>query len=81
MISRGTFANFLNNSDRESIHKIFIATLVLLNDINAFSISRVFIDGTDVIVRASKNYFIKQDDLKAMELLNEWGLLHDGSKR
>ena len=60
--------------------KIFIATLVLLNDIDAFSIARVFIDGTDVIVRASKSYFIRQNDLKAMELLNEWGLLHDGSK-
>ena len=80
IISRGTFTNFLNNSKRDGIHKIFIATLVLLNDINAFSISRVFIDGTDIIVRGSRNYFIKQDDLKAMELLNKWGLLHDGSK-
>ena len=80
IISRGTFANFLNNTDREGIHKIFIATLVLLNDIDAFSIARVFIDGTDVIVRASKSYFIRQNDLKAMDLLNEWGLLHDGSK-
>ena len=80
VISRGTFTNFLNNSNREDVHKIFIGTLVLLNDINAFSIDRVFIDGTDVIVRASRSYFIKQDDLKAMELLNEWGLLHDGSK-
>ena len=75
VISRGTFANFLNNSDREGVHKIFIATLVLLNDIDAFSIARVFIDGTDVIVRASRSYFIRQNDLKAMELLNEWGLV------
>ena len=81
VIRRGTFANFLNNSDREGFHKIFIATLVLLNDIDAFSIARVFIDGTDIIVRASRSYFIRQNDLKAMELLNEWGLLHDGSKR
>ena len=80
VISRGTFTNFLNNTDREGIHKIFIATLVLLNDIDAFSIARVFIDGTDVIVRASKSYFIRQNDLKAMDLLNDWGLLHDGSK-
>ena len=80
VISRGTFANFLNNTDREGVHKIFIATLVLLNDIDAFSIARVFIDGTDVIVRASKSYFIRPNDLKAMELLNKWGLLHDGSK-
>ena len=37
------------------------------------------IDGTDVIIRGSKQYYIKQKDLKAMELVNEWGLLHDGS--
>ena len=73
VISRGTFTNFLNNTDREGVHKIFIATLVLLNDIDAFSIARVFIDGTDIIVRASRSYFIRQNDLKAMELLNGMG--------
>ena len=26
VISRGTFANFLNNTDCEGVHKIFIAT-------------------------------------------------------
>ena len=77
--SRGTFTNFLNKSDNEIIHRVFVSTLVLLNDINALSIARVFIDGTDAIVRGSRNYYIKQRDLKAMELLNEWNLLHDGS--
>ena len=78
--SRNTFANFLNKSDHETIHRVFISTLVLLNEINALSISRVFIDGTDVLIRGFKQYYIKQKDLKAMELVNEWGLLHDGSR-
>lgn len=77
--SRGTFSNFLNKSDNEIIHRVFVSTLVLLNDIHALSIARVFIDGTDAIVRGSRHYYIKQRDLKAMELLNEWNLLHDGS--
>ena len=79
--SRNTFANFLNNSNHEMIHKVFIATLVRLNDINAFSITKVFIDGTDVLVRASRNYYIKQEYLKAMYQLKKWKLIHNGSKK
>lgn len=79
--SRGTFTNFMNNSDTEVTHKIFISTLVLLNDLKAFSIIKVFIDGTDIIVRASRNYWLKQKDLDVMYQLFEWNLLHDGSKQ
>ena len=49
--SRTTFANFLNNSNHDIIHRVFISTLVMLNDIKAFSIAKVFIDGTDILVR------------------------------
>lgn len=78
--SRGTFRNFLNKSDNEVIHRVFVSTLVLLNDMDVLSIARVFIDGTDAIVRASRFYFIRQRDLRAMDQLNEWNLLHDGSR-
>ena len=78
---RGTFANFLNKSDNEIIHRVFVSTLVLLNDLNALTLTRVFIDGTDALVRGSRYYYIKQRDLKAMELLNEWNLLHDGTPK
>ena len=77
--SRGTFRNFLNNSDNDIIHRVFISTLVILNNMNALSISRVFIDGTDAIIRGSRFYFIRQRDLQAMDQINQWGLLHDGS--
>ena len=77
--TRGTFANFLNKSDHEIAHRVFVSTLVILNDMKVLSIARVFIDGTDIIIRGSRHYYIKQKDLKAMDLLNEWNLLHDGS--
>ena len=53
----------------------------MLNDIKAFSISKVFIDGTDILVRASRSYWLKQKDLDAMYQLDEWNLLHDGSEK
>lgn len=77
--SKNTFTNFLNNSDEDTIQRIFVATLVLLNDLKVLNIAKVFIDGTDVIVRGSRHYYIKQKDLKVMTQLNEWNLLHDGS--
>ena len=40
--SRGTFANFLNKSDHDTVHRVFTATLVLLNDMKVLSIARVF---------------------------------------
>ena len=46
--TRGTFANFLNNSDHEIAHRVFASTLVILNEMKALSIARVFIDGTDI---------------------------------
>ena len=79
--SRDTFANFMNKSDSEVAHKVFISTLVLLNDLNVFSISKVFIDGTDILIRASRSYWIKQKDLDVMYQLSEWNLSHDGSKK
>lgn len=77
--TRGTFANFLNNSDHEIAHRVFVSTLTILNEMKALSIARVFIDSTDIIIRGSKHYYIKQRDLKAMNLLNKWNLLHDDS--
>ena len=71
----------MNKSDNEVAHKVFISTLVLLNDLNVFSISKVFIDGTDILIRASRSYWIKQKDLDVMYQLSEWNMLHDGSKK
>jgi len=49
--TRGTFANFLNKSDHEIVHRVFVSTLIILNEMNALSIARVFIDGTDILIR------------------------------
>ena len=37
-----------------------------------------YLDGTDGRVNASVNYLITEDEIEALELMNEWGLIHDG---
>ena len=77
--SRGTFSNFLNKSDPVVINKVFACTLVLLNDIGAFKLVKLFIDGTDLLVRASRHFKIYRNEVKALRLLGAWNLIHNNT--
>jgi len=77
--SRNSFANFLNKSDAKVIKKVFIATLVLLNDLHFLNFVKLFVDGTDAIVRASRYNKITQKEVKRLILVNKWDLLHDNT--
>ena len=77
--SRNTFANFLNKSDEKVIKKVFIATLVLLNDLHFLDFVKLFVDGTDAIVRASRYNKIKRKEVEALKLVEKWGLLHNNT--
>ena len=74
--SRNSFANFLNKSDAKVIKKVFIATLVLLNDLHFLDFVKLFVDGTDALVRASRNYKITQKEVNALIQVKKWNLLH-----
>ena len=80
-ISRGTFSNFLNKSDEKVMDKVFASTLVLLNDNKLLDIVKLFVDGTDLLVRASKHFRISRKEVKALRLLGKWNLIHDGSPK
>lgn len=56
--SRNSFANFLNKSDSNVIKKVFVTTLVLLNDLHFLNFIKLFVDGTDMLARTSKYYKI-----------------------
>ena len=56
-----------------------MSTLVLLNDFHFLDFVKLFVDGTDAIVRASRNHKITRKDVKALKLINEWDLLHNNS--
>ena len=75
--TRNSFTNFLNKSDELVIKKVFVSTLVLLNDLHFLDFVKLFVDGTDAIVRASRNHKITRKDVKALKLLHEWDLLHN----
>lgn len=77
--SRNSFANFLNKSDAKVIKKVFIATLVLLNDLHFLDFVKLFVDGTDMLVRASRYYKITKNEVKALIQINEWNLLYENT--
>ena len=64
--SRNSFANFLNKSDEKVIKKVFVATLILFNDLHLLDFVKLFVDGTDALVRASRNYKITQKEVKTL---------------
>ena len=79
--SRNSFANFLNKSDAKVIKKVFISTLVLLNDLHFLDFVKLFVDGTDAIVRASRNNKITPKEVERLKLMNEWNLLHNNTPK
>lgn len=79
--SRNSFANFLNKSDVKVMKKVFIGTLVLLNDLHFLDFVKFFVDGTDAIVRALRYYKITPKDVKRLILVNKWNLLHDNTSQ
>ena len=79
--SRNSFANFLNKSDAKVIKKVFIATLVLLNDLHFLDFVKLFVDGTDAIVRASRNNKITPKEVERLKLMNKWNLLHNNTPK
>ncbi len=64
--TRNTFSNFLNKSEAEVIKKVFISTLVLLNDLHFLNFVKLFVDGTDALVRGSRNYKISKKEINTL---------------
>lgn len=79
--SRNSFTNFLNKSDAKVIKKVFIATLILLNDLHFLNFVKLFVDGTDAIVRASINNKITLKDVERLKLMNKWNLLYNNTPK
>ena len=77
--TRNTFANFLNKSDTDLIKKVFVSTLVLMNDLHFLDFVKLFVDGTDALVRGSRYFKINKKELNALIQVHEWGLLHNNT--
>ncbi|GHU05338.1 hypothetical protein AGMMS49960_21730 [Betaproteobacteria bacterium] len=74
--SYSTLRRFLEDETKSlAFKKIFIYTLVELNDLDLLKFLQVFIDGTDAIVKGSKHNKITRDQFEALKLLKKWNLL------
>jgi len=69
--SCNSFANFLNKSDTKVMKKVFIVILVLLNDLHFLDFVKLFVDGTDAIVRASRNNKVTPKEVKRLKIMNK----------
>lgn len=55
--------------------------MVLLNDLHFLDFVKLFVDGTDTIVRASRNNKITLKDVERLKLMNEWNLLYNNTPK
>ena len=76
-----TFRNFLNTNKCDEFRKIFLYTLLRVNEYELLKFLHAFIDGTDAIIRGSKFYKIYKYELDAMRFMYENGLLHNGKPK
>ena len=72
-----TLKRFLSNSDNLAMKKVFLYTLVQLNDLDLLNFLRAFVDGTDALVNGSKHYTLTRDELEALQFMKKWKLSHN----
>ncbi|MCQ2970435.1 MAG: hypothetical protein MJ226_02520 [archaeon] len=53
--------------------------MVFLNDLHFLDFVKLFVDGTDMLVRASRYYKITKKEVNTLIQVNEWGLLHENT--
>jgi len=73
--SYSTLKRFQGDSNTKAFKKIFIYTLVILNDLDLLKFLHLFVDGTDAIIRGSKHYKITRKELETLKLLKKYKLL------
>lgn len=76
-----TFRRFFIESDPLFLKKLFLYTVVELNDYGYVNFLKLYIDSTDALVRGSRNYIITKFKVEAFEFLEKHDLIHDLSKK
>lgn len=79
--SINVFRRFLLESDPLVLKKLFLYSVVKLNDLNFINFLKFFIDGTNAIINGSRNYTISKDEIKALKYMKKNGLLHNNRKK
>lgn len=80
-ISRSTLERFQKETQSIAFRKIFLYTLLEANEYGLLKFLKAFIDGTDGIVNASKNYTLNEKELKGLKLLKKWNITHNNKNK
>ena len=76
-----TFRRFFTESNPLVLKKLFLYTVVELNDYGYVNFLKLYIDSTDALVRGSRNYIITKFKVESFEFLEKHDLIHDLSKK
>ncbi len=74
------YRRLLKESDQRVLKKIFLCSLIELNDYGWLDLVHLFVDGTDALVNASKYYLIHLEEIENVKKIKKLGLLHNGKK-
>lgn len=74
------YRRLLKESDQNVLKKIFLFSLIRLEDYGWLDLAHLFVDGTDALVNASKYYIIHSEEIKNVKLIKRLGLIHNGKK-
>ena len=72
-----TFRRFFTESNPLVLKKLFLYTVVELNDYGYVNFLKLYIDSTDALVRGSRNYIITKFKVESFEFLEKHDLIHD----
>lgn len=78
--SIATFRRFFTDSDPLVLKKLFLYTVVELNDYGFVNFLKLYVDSTDGLVRGSKNHILTTFKVETFEFLSEHDLIHDLTK-
>lgn len=74
------YRRLLKESDQRLIKKIFLFSLIKLDDYGWLDLAHLFVDGTDALVNASKHYVIHLEEIENVKKIKSLGLIHNGKK-
>lgn len=75
------YRRLLKNGNQRVLKKIFLFSLIKLDDYGWLDLVHLFVDGTDALVNASKHYVIHLNEIENVKKIKSLGLIHNGKKR
>lgn len=74
------FRRLLKETNQRLLKKIFLFSLIKLDDYGWLDLVHMFVDGTDALVNASKHYVIHLEEIENVKKIKSLGLIHNGKK-